>query len=105
MHFRRLNVCGNWIRKVPKLGDIGGTRDINAFGMIIQRRIGCGQGRRQAMIHGRVDKLSALSENEFSKVIKAKAGFLHRIGDSHSLEITTVMDRSRFTIDKGIIRC
>ena len=104
VHFRRLNVCGNRIRKVPKFGHIGGTRNINALGMIIQRRISCAERRWQATIHGRVYKLRALGKKEFSQVMKTKAGLLHRVGDSHSLEITAVMNGSRFTIDEGIIR-
>lgn len=105
VQFSRLNMCGNRVGKITKFSDISSTRNVNTLAVIIERRIGGSKRWWQATVHRWINKFSTLSENEFSEMVKAKAGFLHGVRNSHCLEISAIMNHVSLAINKRIIRC
>ena len=71
--------------------------------MIIQAGIRGGETWRQTAVHGGVDQFGGLREQEFSNVVEAETGLLHRISNCHCLEVPAVVDSPCLSIDQRII--
>lgn len=72
--------------------------------MIVHRRVGRSQRRRETTVEHRIDKLSSLRKEQSANVIERETGLLHCVGYSHSLEIATVVNISCGWIDERVIR-
>jgi len=73
--------------------------------MIVKRRISGRERRRQTPVHSRVNKLCALREEQLAEMVKAKTSLLHGVGHSHGLEVTTVVNVTRFSVNERIVGC
>ena len=72
--------------------------------MVVERWIGSGKRGREATVHRRIQELRALREEKLANVMECKAGLLHSVGDSHSLEVASMMNIPSFAVDERVIR-
>ena len=103
MHLRRLDVRGDRVGKVAELTDICGGVDIDTLGEVVVRRVRRSKVRWQAPVHLGVDELCALGKQELANVVQRKANFLHRVRDSHSLEVTAVVHLAGLAVDQRVV--
>ena len=93
------------IGEVSQFSDVSSRGDVDTLRMIIKRWVSSGERWRQTPIHGRVDELRALCEEQLAEMVKAQTSLLHGVRNSHGLEVTTVVNDTRFTVNEGIIGC
>ena len=93
----------NGIGQISQLRNVGGSTDVYAFGMVIQRGVGSCEGRWEAAIHRRVDKLGTLCKEQLSNVVERKARLFHSVCYRHSLEITPVMNFTSLTVHERVV--
>lgn len=105
VHLSRLNVGRNRVCKVAEFRNICCRCDVNAFRVVVEGRISGSHGWRKAIVHSRVDEFRALCKEKLADMMKGKTGFLHRVGDGHSLEIAAMVNCAGLAINEGIIRC
>jgi len=95
----------NRIGEVSQFSDVSSRGDVDTLCMIIKRWVSSSERWRQTPIHGRVDELCALCEEQLAEVVKAQTSLLHGVGNSHGLEVTTVVNHTRFTVNERVVRC
>ena len=103
MKFGRLDVSRDRVREIAQLADVRGGMDVDTLGEVVVRGVRSGQVRRQATVHGRVDELGALREEQLANVVEGEARLLHRVRDGHGLEVTAMVDLPRFTVNERIV--
>jgi hypothetical protein len=103
VHLRALDVGRDRVRKESKLTDVCRRGDIDTLCVVVQRWVGRRERGRQAAVHGGVQELRALSEEQLSDVVQCKSCGLHRGGDSHGLEVTTVVYATGFAVNQGVV--
>ncbi len=92
VHFSTLDMRRDWVRQISQLRHIGCGTYVKTFREVINTWVRCAQVWRQAAIHKRVEELRHLGEKELADVVKSKTDVFHRVGDSHGLEVTAMMD-------------
>jgi hypothetical protein len=105
VHLSRLHMCGDRVGQVTELANVCSSVNINTLRKVVVRWLGRSKIRRQTTIHGRVDQLSALREEQLANMVDRQTGLLHRIGHSHSLEVTTVVHLASLSVNERVIGC
>lgn len=103
MHLSRLDVRRHRVGEVAKLSDVRRGMDVDTLDVVVERRVGRSQVGGQAAVHRRVDKLSALREQELADVVKRKTGLLHGVRDRHRLEVAAVVDLAGLSINERVV--
>ena len=91
VHLRGLDVGRDGVGKVTQLADISSSVDVDALREVVVRRFGRGEVGRETAVHGRVDELRALREEQLAHVMDRETSLLHCVSDGHGLEVATVM--------------
>lgn len=103
VHLRGLDVRRDGVGKVAKLANIRGGVDVDTLREVVVRRIRCGEVRRQTAVHRWVDQLCALREQELADVVDGQARLLHRVGDSHRLEVAAVVNDAGLPVNERVV--
>jgi len=96
-------MCRHRGSKVTELRDICRCSDINAFGVVVERRVGSGKGGRETTVHRGIDELGTLTEEDLSEMVKAETRLFHDIAHRHGLEIATMVNFTSFAVNEGVV--
>lgn len=103
VHLSRLDVRRHWVGEVAELSDVRRSVNVDALDVVVERRVGRSKVGGQAAVHRRVDKLSALREQELADVVERKTSLLHSIRHRHRLEVTAVVDLAGLAINERVV--
>ena len=104
MHLSGLHMGRHRVGKVSQLPNVSGSVDVDTLGVVVKRRVGGGQAGWQSTVHSRVHQLCRLREEDLADVVQGKTRFLHRVRDSHSLEVAAVVHLTRLPVDERVVR-
>lgn len=121
MHLGALDMSTDGIGQEAKLADICCHCNIKTFRVIVCARICRGDARRETTVERRVKQLSRplrtvikviarreksylLREHEFADVEQRETNLLHRVCHRHSLEVASLVDATRLTVNERVVR-
>ncbi len=77
--------------------------DVHALGEVVVRGVSRSEVGGQTTVHGGVEELGALREEQLADVVHSETRLLHRIGDRHGLEVAAVVHLARLAIDERVV--
>lgn len=103
MHFGTLDVRRDGVREESELAHVRSSGNIQPLSVVVDRRIGRSKRRRKAAVECGVQELGRLRKENLAEMVERQTGLLHRVCDSHRLEVSTVVDVAGLAINKRVI--